>query len=93
MIWLSVYAMVGIAFTVGLLIACAIARKDVENGTADKYKREFHHLVERPELKLWLVGFTFFLWPIVVGLYFTAGGSDDDDDKNDPQSRVPPEYR
>lgn len=82
------YLLIGVAMDVWFIVGVYRAKARFDNGDGTTSDRRVMSMMERPVLIAYILGMPF-LWPIALLAYLLAGP----DNPEDPQDRVPPEYR
>lgn len=98
MIWYTVYLVAGLLLTTLFLIDVRSMRKHAAECDRHREAKSFlDKLDESPPLLGLVSCFMILLWPVVVFMFLMSLFDDDDDDDNeddnDPQTRVPVQYR
>lgn len=82
------YLLVGVGFLVWFLSDIYRAKVHIDNGDGTTSDRRVVAMLKKPILIAYVLGLPI-LWPIALMAFLLAGP----DNEEDPQDRVPPEYR
>lgn len=83
------YLLVGVGFLIWFLTDIYRAKVRIDNGDGTTSDRRVVAMLKKPILIAYVLGLLF-LWPIALLVFLLAGPDSED---NEPQDRVPPEYR